>query len=224
MINQNQIDEIFEILQKINKINCENDVSKKWYVKFEKISFYITIVFSTISFLFILLNRKLFFWNTNLDIIMFLSVSLLCIINYIVIISMQIYFAWEYAKNFNAGFFQRIKNNSLNDFEHISKLLLFDQDILRYVLVHYKSGWNNIENRTSAITGNIKTFGLFPGLASLSIAAASLSDKNINPYFWIPIITTALLYLVAVFISEKQNSSQGVISILEYVIDIIEKK
>ncbi|MCA1956739.1 hypothetical protein, partial [Zymomonas sp.] len=92
------------------------------------------------------------------------------------------------------------------------------------VLLHYKIVWKNIENRTYSIIGNIKTLGLFPALASFSIAVASWDGKDINSYLWIPIITTSILYLMAIFISEEQSSSQGVIAILEYAIDIIEKK
>ncbi|MCA1956155.1 hypothetical protein, partial [Zymomonas sp.] len=93
MINKNQIEEIYKILQKINKIGIENDTNKKWYIKYEKFTFYITMIIIPIAFLIIVLNEKLSLFDKRYSVIIFISSALFCMINYALIILIQIYFS-----------------------------------------------------------------------------------------------------------------------------------
>ncbi len=88
--------------------------------------------------------------------------------------------------------FELVNSAILTDLDSINRLSRCSREAIEYVLTHYRHQRLAFEKRGSALGGQIEKFGLFPVLATFSVASTALLN---SPYQWL----RGLVFLVPAF-------------------------
>lgn len=223
--SKQQIDEVFEIVEKATTDKRPPRPLTKYEEKLEKITKFL-FAHQLTGFSASLLLAIISFFSDDITIAhtAFATLTLAELFIFPLAILVILISAPFIYRHFKEPFHQSLylsKSSAEFDIKYVDALLQCNLNAIRYALTYYEGERSSLEKRSSLLCGSVERIGFFPALAGLGVLSLSLSKLSILQGW-----ANSLLFLIFAFyilntatfaMTQRQDR---VISLLKFCIDI----